>query len=177
VLVIAVPEARETRHDGEMAERYRTADGWSVEVVRLTGTQDHNYGEWLRVNYFGYHVECSAIATDERVPAVQVVAALGLPGIGRLISALLGRAFARSSLLMHDSGFGRDGDLGSAECWSGGCGAHGACRGCCPAAARKTRWRRRCCKVAGAAVGTRVERWLHGRAAGAGCAAVPGVHQ
>jgi hypothetical protein len=48
-----------------MTERFRTADGWSVEVVRLTGTPDHHDGEWLRVNYFGFHVECSAIATCE----------------------------------------------------------------------------------------------------------------
>jgi hypothetical protein len=64
-VVVAVLEAREVRHDGEMAERYRTADGWGVEVVPLTGTPDHHDGEWLRVSYFGYHIKCSAIATAE----------------------------------------------------------------------------------------------------------------
>ncbi len=29
-----------------MADRYRTGDGWSVEVVRLTCTPDRHDGEW-----------------------------------------------------------------------------------------------------------------------------------
>jgi hypothetical protein len=39
-----------------MTDRYRTADGWSVEVVRLSGTPDHHDGDWLRVCYFGSYV-------------------------------------------------------------------------------------------------------------------------
>jgi hypothetical protein len=39
-----------------MSDRYRTKDGWSVEIVRLECTPDHHDGEWLRVCYFGYHV-------------------------------------------------------------------------------------------------------------------------
>jgi hypothetical protein len=42
--------------DGCMADRYRTADGWSVEVVRLTCTPDRHDGEWLRLRYLGYHI-------------------------------------------------------------------------------------------------------------------------
>jgi hypothetical protein len=43
--------------DGRMADRYRTEDGWSVEVVWLTCTPDHHDGEWLRVRYCGYIVQ------------------------------------------------------------------------------------------------------------------------
>ena len=39
-----------------MADRYRTADGWSVEVVNLTGTPDRHDGQWLRVCYCNYWV-------------------------------------------------------------------------------------------------------------------------
>ena len=34
--------------DGHMTGRYRTRDGWSVEVVRLTCTPDHHDGEQPR---------------------------------------------------------------------------------------------------------------------------------
>jgi hypothetical protein len=47
-----------------MAERYRTADGWSVEAITLTATPDHHDGEWLRVRYHGYHV-VDAASVDE----------------------------------------------------------------------------------------------------------------
>lgn len=33
--------------------RYRTRDGWSVEIVSLTETPDHHDGKWMRVTYFG----------------------------------------------------------------------------------------------------------------------------
>ena len=46
---------RPVRQDGRMADRYRTKDGWSVEIVQLTCTPDHHDGEWLRIRYFGYH--------------------------------------------------------------------------------------------------------------------------
>jgi hypothetical protein len=39
-----------------VGERYRTEDGWSVEVVWLSCTPDHHDGEWLRIRYFGFHV-------------------------------------------------------------------------------------------------------------------------
>jgi hypothetical protein len=35
---------------------YRTSDGWSVEVIQLSGTPDHHDGTWLRVCYFGSFV-------------------------------------------------------------------------------------------------------------------------
>jgi hypothetical protein len=53
------------RQDATMGDRYHTGDGWTVEVVRLTGTPDRHDGEWIRIRYFGWHVECSAIAADE----------------------------------------------------------------------------------------------------------------
>jgi hypothetical protein len=34
-----------------MADRCRTESGWSVEMVRLTGTPDKHDGPWLRVRY------------------------------------------------------------------------------------------------------------------------------
>ena len=43
--------------------RYRTPDGWSVEVVSLTGTPDHHDGTWLRVCLYGSFV------ADVRTPA------------------------------------------------------------------------------------------------------------
>jgi hypothetical protein len=39
-----------------MGDRWRTASGWSVEVVHLTATPDRHDGEWIRVAYFGWHV-------------------------------------------------------------------------------------------------------------------------
>lgn len=39
-----------------MADRYRTGDGWSVEVVNLTGTPDRHDGQWLRVYCCNYWV-------------------------------------------------------------------------------------------------------------------------
>jgi hypothetical protein len=39
-----------------MTDRYHTKDGWSVQVVSLTGTPDHHDGTWLRVTYFGSFV-------------------------------------------------------------------------------------------------------------------------
>jgi hypothetical protein len=36
-----------------MAERWRAPGGWTVEVVRVTGTGSHD-GEWLRVCQYGY---------------------------------------------------------------------------------------------------------------------------
>jgi hypothetical protein len=41
---------------GGMADRYRTGDGWSVEVVRLTCTPDRHDGEWLRIRHLGYYI-------------------------------------------------------------------------------------------------------------------------
>jgi hypothetical protein len=38
-----------------MAERWRAPGGWTVEVVRLSGTPDNRDGEWLRVCQYGYH--------------------------------------------------------------------------------------------------------------------------
>lgn len=39
-----------------MADRWRTTDDWSVEVVRLRLTPDHHDGEWLRVRFHGLWV-------------------------------------------------------------------------------------------------------------------------
>jgi hypothetical protein len=39
-----------------MADRYRTASGWSVEVVERSGTPDHSDGQQLRVRYHGFYV-------------------------------------------------------------------------------------------------------------------------
>jgi len=39
-----------------MGDRYRTADGWAVEVVELSATPDRNDGERLKVTYCGFFV-------------------------------------------------------------------------------------------------------------------------
>jgi len=49
-----------------MADHYRTSDGWSDEVVRLTCTPDQRDGEWLRIRYLGYHVQPLGIASAGR---------------------------------------------------------------------------------------------------------------
>jgi hypothetical protein len=36
-----------------MADRWRAPGGWTVEVVRLSGTPDNHDGEWLRVSQYG----------------------------------------------------------------------------------------------------------------------------
>lgn len=40
---------------GGMPDRYRTPDGWTVEVVQLSGTHGRD-GQWLRVRYRSYFV-------------------------------------------------------------------------------------------------------------------------
>jgi hypothetical protein len=47
-----------------MGDRYRTSDGWAVEVVGLSATPDRNDGERLKVTYYGFSSQCSAIAAD-----------------------------------------------------------------------------------------------------------------
>jgi hypothetical protein len=37
-----------------MADRWRAPGGWTVEVVRLSGTPDKRDGEWLRVCQHGF---------------------------------------------------------------------------------------------------------------------------
>lgn len=39
-----------------MGDRYRTADGWSVEVIGLALTPDRHDGEWLKVSQCGAFV-------------------------------------------------------------------------------------------------------------------------
>jgi hypothetical protein len=39
-----------------MGDRYRTADGWAVEVVELRAPPDRNHGERLKVTYCGFFV-------------------------------------------------------------------------------------------------------------------------
>jgi hypothetical protein len=39
-----------------MGDRYRTPDGWAVEVVGLSATPDRNDGERLKVTYYGFFV-------------------------------------------------------------------------------------------------------------------------
>ena len=39
-----------------MGDRYRTADGWAVEVVELRATPDRNDGERLKISYCGFFV-------------------------------------------------------------------------------------------------------------------------
>lgn len=53
-----------------MADRYRAPGGWTVQVVRLSGTPNKRDGEWIRVCHYGYHVEGSGIAADGRGIAV-----------------------------------------------------------------------------------------------------------
>jgi hypothetical protein len=54
-----------------MDARFRTADGWSVEVVRLDCTPNNHDGEWIRIRYCGYYV------TDVRsVQALEAYVAL-----------------------------------------------------------------------------------------------------
>lgn len=47
-----------------MGDRYRTADVWTVEVVRLTATPDMHDGESIRVRYFGFTIRVSAPRTE-----------------------------------------------------------------------------------------------------------------
>jgi len=36
-----------------MADRWHAPGGWSVEVIRLSGTPDRHDGEWIRVRQHG----------------------------------------------------------------------------------------------------------------------------
>jgi hypothetical protein len=42
-------QASDLGQDAGMADRWRAAGGWCVEIVRLEGTPDHHDGTWLRV--------------------------------------------------------------------------------------------------------------------------------
>lgn len=39
-----------------LSDRFRTANGWPVESVRLSMTPDHRGDEWLRVRRFGFWI-------------------------------------------------------------------------------------------------------------------------
>jgi len=56
-----------------MGDRYRTPDGWAVEVVGLSATPDRNDGERLKVTYCGFFGESSGIAVDGRGPMSPLV--------------------------------------------------------------------------------------------------------
>src|SRR5215468_6427441 len=50
-----------------MAPKYRTKDGYTVEVVQLSDTSGNHDGEWLRVRYHGFHVaDVRSVAELER---------------------------------------------------------------------------------------------------------------
>lgn len=56
-------QGSDLRQDAGMADRWRAPGGWTVEVVRLSGTPNNHDGEWLRVRQFG------AWTADVRSPA------------------------------------------------------------------------------------------------------------
>jgi hypothetical protein len=62
-----------------MAPKYRTKDGYTVEVVHLAGTSGNHDGEWLRIRYQGYHVtDVRSIAELERYIPLRDLEADGL---------------------------------------------------------------------------------------------------
>ena len=62
-----------------MAPKYRTKDGYTVEVVHLAGTSGNHDGEWLRIRYQGYHVtDVRSIAELERYIPLRELEADGL---------------------------------------------------------------------------------------------------
>lgn len=61
---------RSPRPSPIVGDRYRTPDGWAVEVVGLSATPDRNDGERLKVTYCGFFGESSGIAVDGRGPHV-----------------------------------------------------------------------------------------------------------
>jgi hypothetical protein len=67
-----------------MAPKYRTKDGYTVEVVHLADTSGNHDGEWLRIRYHGYHVtDVRSIAELERYIPLRELEADGL--VGRII--------------------------------------------------------------------------------------------
>jgi hypothetical protein len=59
------------RHHAGMGDRYRTADGWAVEVVELSATPDRNDGERLKVTYCGFFARPHGRRAGDVVPAVR----------------------------------------------------------------------------------------------------------
>jgi hypothetical protein len=55
-LAVWCEKRADLRHHAGMGDRYRTADGWAVEVVELCATPDRNDGERLKVTYCGFFV-------------------------------------------------------------------------------------------------------------------------
>ena len=39
-----------------MGDRWRTADGWAVEIIGLECTPDRHDGTWMKVTYYGFFV-------------------------------------------------------------------------------------------------------------------------
>jgi hypothetical protein len=66
----AVRQVPDLRQYAGIADSYLAPGGWSVEVVRLSGTPDHHDGEWIRIRQYGAYVKSSGIALDERDPHV-----------------------------------------------------------------------------------------------------------
>ena len=55
-LVLRCVKLSDLRHHASMGDRYRTPDGWAVEVVGLSATPDRNDGECLKVTCYGFFV-------------------------------------------------------------------------------------------------------------------------
>jgi hypothetical protein len=65
-----------------MVGRYRrTADGWSVETVRLSTTPDHHDGEWIRIRRFGFWIK--DVRSVEELAELVPLADLEPYGLGR----------------------------------------------------------------------------------------------
>ena len=81
-----------------MGDRYRTADGWAVEVVELSATPDRNDGERLKVTYCGFFVAArlGGPPRPSRLPKIFVM---------RVIPAVVSDLTARASRLMQDPCF------------------------------------------------------------------------
>jgi hypothetical protein len=47
-----------------MGDRYRTASGWTVEVVELRATPDKHDGTWLKVSRHGFFVALVRTVTE-----------------------------------------------------------------------------------------------------------------
>jgi hypothetical protein len=55
-LVVWCIKLSDLRHHASMGDRYRTPDGWVVEVIELSATPDRNDGERFKVTYYGFFV-------------------------------------------------------------------------------------------------------------------------
>jgi hypothetical protein len=125
-LAVSREKPPDLRHHAGMGDRYRTADGWAVEVVELSATPDGSDGERLKVTYCGFFVALvrTVAELEQWFPLADLQPETlarchhppgGLAGFGSLLSAPRGRMLSTPGNRGGHADAGGLGDLAGAR--------------------------------------------------------------